>query len=40
MRREVSDRIGVGEAPVRVFEMSLQRVGDTDWPEAGGVAKD
>ena len=34
---EVGDRIVEGGAPVRVFEMRLQRIGDTDWPAAGAV---
>jgi hypothetical protein len=34
---EVGDRIVGGAAPVRVFEMLLERVGDTDWPELGAV---
>jgi hypothetical protein len=36
--REVGDRLLPGKDPVRFFEMSLQRVGDTDWPAAGAVA--
>jgi len=34
---EVGDRIAEGREPVRVFEMVLKRVGDTDWPAAGAV---
>ena len=34
--REVGDRIIPGKEPVRLFEMNLTRVGDTNWP-AGGV---
>jgi hypothetical protein len=34
---EVGDRIAGGAAPVRVFEMLLERVGDTQWPELGAV---
>jgi hypothetical protein len=34
---EVGDRIVGGAEPVRVFEMRLERVGDTDWPEQGAV---
>jgi hypothetical protein len=35
--REVGDRI-VGEAaPMRIFEMNLSRVGDSNWPEASPV---
>jgi hypothetical protein len=29
---EVGDRIVEGRDPVRFFEMTLKRVGDTDWP--------
>ena len=29
---EVGDRIVAGKPPVRLFEMTLKRVGDTDWP--------
>ena len=35
---EVGDRIVEGRPPLRVFEMRLQRVGDTDWPAGGAVA--
>lgn len=35
---EVGDRIAGGAAPVRVFEMLLERVGDTEWPESGAVS--
>lgn len=31
---EVGERIIKGKPPVRVFEMKLKRVGDTDWPAA------
>ena len=34
---EVGDRIAEGREPVRVFEMLLKRIGDTDWPAAGVV---
>ena len=34
---EVGDRIMAGKDPVRFFEMTLKRVGDTDWPAAGAV---
>lgn len=33
--REVGDRIAPGREPMRFFEMTLQRVGDSDWPAAG-----
>lgn len=35
---EVGDRIAGGGAPVRVFEMRLERIGDSDWPEQGAIA--
>lgn len=35
--REVGDRIVGTEAPVRIFEMNLRRVGDTGWPAADPV---
>ncbi|MDH3290221.1 MAG: DUF1579 domain-containing protein [Gemmatimonadota bacterium] len=35
--REVGDRISPDREPVRFFEMTLTRVGDTDWPAAGAV---
>ncbi|MEP6738741.1 MAG: DUF1579 domain-containing protein [Caldimonas sp.] len=34
---EVGDRVVEGRAPLRVFEMRLERVGDTDWPGAGAI---
>lgn len=34
---EIGERIVAGSEPVRFFEMTLQRVGDTDWPAAGAV---
>ncbi|UZK64844.1 DUF1579 domain-containing protein [Sphingomonas sp. M1-B02] len=36
---EVGDRIAPGQPPQRFFEMTLTRIGDTDWPLAGGVTK-
>ena len=36
-----TERIGpfLGDAePVRVFEMRLERIGDSDWPEQGAVS--
>jgi hypothetical protein len=33
--REVGDRIQDGKPPQRIFEMNLERIGDTDWPAAG-----
>jgi hypothetical protein len=35
---EVGDRIVAGKDPVRIFEMQLRRVGDSDWPGAGAIA--
>ena len=34
---EVGDRVVEGRPAVRVFEMTLERVGETEWPEAGAV---
>jgi hypothetical protein len=34
---EVGDRIMPGKEPIRFMEMSLVRIGDTDWPAAGAV---
>ena len=34
---EVGDRILPGKDPVRFFEMTLRRVGDSDWPTAGAI---
>jgi hypothetical protein len=34
---EVGDRIVPGKEPVRFFEMTLKRVGDTDWPAGGAI---
>jgi hypothetical protein len=36
---EVGDYIAPGQPPRRFFTMTLTRVGDTDWPAAGGVTK-
>jgi hypothetical protein len=36
--REVGDLTLDGREPVRVFEMRLKRIGDTDWPAAGAVS--
>lgn len=35
---EVGDRIVGGAEPMRVFEMRLERIGDSDWPEQGAIA--
>jgi hypothetical protein len=34
---EVGDRIMGDQKPIRFFEMTLQRIGDTDWPAAGAI---
>ena len=34
---EVGDRIMPGREPVRFFEMTLKRIGDTNWPVGGSV---
>ena len=34
---EFGDRIVEGKEPVRVFEMRLKRIGDSDWPVAGAI---
>lgn len=35
--KEVGDRIAPGKEPVRFFEMTLTRIGDTDWPAGNAV---
>jgi hypothetical protein len=35
--KEVGDRLKPGNEPVQFFEMTLGRVGDTDWPVGGAV---
>ncbi len=35
---EVGDRIATGREFLRVFDMRLKRIGDTDWPGAGAVS--
>ena len=35
---EVGDRIRAGQEPVRIFEMTLERIGDSTWPAAGAVS--
>jgi len=35
---EIGERIVGSADPVRVFEMTLKRVGDSDWPAAGAIA--
>jgi hypothetical protein len=34
---EIGERIVEGQPPVRMFEMKLVRVGNTDWPSGGAV---
>jgi hypothetical protein len=34
---EVGDRIVAGKEPVRFFEMTLKRIGDTTWPADGAI---
>jgi hypothetical protein len=34
---ETGERVANGEAPVKVFEMKLHRLGATDWPQVGAV---
>jgi hypothetical protein len=34
---EIGERLVEGQPPARTFEMTLQRLGDTDWPEGGAV---
>jgi hypothetical protein len=34
---EVGDRIVPGKAPERLFEMTLKRVGDSEWPGGGAI---
>ncbi len=35
--QQVGERIVAGGEPVRIFEMTLKRVGDSDWPAAGAI---
>ena len=34
---EIGEWLADGRPPVRIHEMTLQRIGDTDWPAAGAV---
>ena len=36
--REVGDQITPGKEPVRFFEMTLKRFGDTNWPTEGAIS--
>lgn len=35
--RQVGERVMAGTEPLRIFEMNLPRVADSDWPSAGAV---
>ncbi len=37
---EVGDRIMPGRPAQRFFEMKLKRIGDSDWPGAGGLTRE
>lgn len=37
---EVGDQLAPGKEPVRFFEMTLTRVGDTTWPAEGAVSRE
>lgn len=34
---EIGERITEGKEPVKFFEMTLKRIGSTDWPAAGAI---
>jgi hypothetical protein len=34
---EIAERIPAGKAPVRLIELTLRRMQDTDWPAAGSL---
>jgi hypothetical protein len=34
---EVGERVVKGREPVRFFEMTLKRIGDSDWPAGGSI---
>lgn len=34
---EIGERLIEGQAPLKTFEMTLRRIGSTDWPAAGAV---
>jgi hypothetical protein len=36
---EVGDRVVEGQPPVRIFEMTLKRIGDTAWPAGDAVPR-
>ncbi len=35
---EIGERIVDGQPPMRIYDMALKRIGDTEWPEAGASA--
>lgn len=35
--REIGERVVPGQAPTRMIEINLTRVGDTDWPAGGAI---
>ena len=35
---ELGERVSAGAEPQRIFEMTLKRVGDSDWPAAGAIS--
>ena len=35
--QETGDRITPGKEPSRFFEMTLHRIGDTEWPASGAI---
>ncbi len=35
---EFGERVVPGKDPVRIFEMTLKRIGDSNWPAAGAVS--
>jgi len=37
--REVGDYVQAGKEPIRFFEMTLKRVGDTKWPAEGAISQ-
>lgn len=38
--REIGEYIAEGQPPRQIFEMNLKRIGDTDWPGGGAVARE
>lgn len=36
---ETGDRIVEGQPPMRIFDMALRRVSDTDWPAGGAITQ-